>query len=136
MATFDGYREDPTWYIQVERLAGASVRRITDAIADDIRHGVPYDTGELHDTIRTEYHATTGRVWVGTDHWAPTEYGSEAHPIEARPRADGRPGMLHFYWESEQRWVSTPRVRHPGTPEQPFIRPAVYRRRDLRGRAM
>ncbi len=32
MATFDGYREDPTWYIQVERLAGASVRRITDAI--------------------------------------------------------------------------------------------------------
>jgi hypothetical protein len=105
-------------------------RGITEAVAADARIGCPVDEGDLKASIRVTHPSKlVGRVYVGTDHWRPTEYGSLPHPIQAR-----RPGgMLRFFWEKKNRWFIGPRVNHPGTPSQPFMRPATYRQRVIPG---
>lgn len=104
-------------------------KHVTEAIADDARRACPYDEGHLHDSIETRYpDRNTGQIWVGTtsetaEYWAATEYGSEPHPIEVRSKkvlANKETG--EFFGR---------RVNHPGTPEQPFMRPALYRTRRL-----
>jgi hypothetical protein len=105
-------------------------RGVTEAVATDARLAAPVDTGEMKGTIRTTFPAAlVGRVWVGTDHWWPTEFGSLPHPIRAR-----RPGgNLRFFWEKHGFWFIGPKVNHPGTPSQPFMRSALYRQRFLPG---
>jgi len=105
-------------------------RAITEEVAVDAVRGCPVDRGDLKRSIHTTFpDKLTGRVWVGTDHWRPTEYGSLPHPIKAR-----RPGgVLAFYWEKHGRWFFGPLVNHPGTPAQPFMRPAIYRHRLIPG---
>lgn len=95
---------------QIQAAAGKLRDKAVRAIAKDARRYAPRDTNELAESIEPD--TATGRVWVGTDHWAPTEYGSRPHPI---PNAWGR-GIT---------------VAHPGTPQQSFMRPALYTRRDL-----
>jgi bacteriophage HK97-gp10 putative tail-component len=103
--------------------AAKAVKKILDDIADDARRVVPKDTEELHDSIDVEYieGATDGKVTVGTDHWAPTEYGSAPHVIESQGDYS-----LH---NSETGEYFGKRVNHPGTPEQPFMRPSLYKKR-------
>lgn len=105
------------------RIQQRGVRRLTEAIADDARAGCPIDSGELVESIGTRYPGKMrGMVIVGTDHWVPTEFGSPAHEIRPRKKkALAWPGGLH----------PVGKVDHPGTPEQPFMRPALYRRRNL-----
>lgn len=53
------------------------VKQAQKAIVDDMLRLVPRDTGELADSIKA--YSTTGhrfRIKVGTDHWAPVEYGT------------------------------------------------------------
>lgn len=97
---------------------------IVEAIAADARRGCPVDQGDLLGSIETDH--PRRRVWrvkVGTDHWAPTEYGSDPHVITISKKkvlADKETGEIFGRT-----------VHHPGTPEQPFMRPAIYRRRKL-----
>jgi len=121
--------ESPVWRLELEAHTQEDLERITDDIADDARRACPRDTDELAESITTVYEPGVGYVYVGTDHWAPTEYGSADHEIT--PRRPG--GALRFFWLKAGRLVILSRVHHPGTPAQPFMRPALYRRRKPRG---
>lgn len=107
------------------RVIAGEVHYITEAVALDARRGCPVDHGDLLESIEPEYSpdGLIGRVWVGTDHWQPTEYGSEPHIIEVRNKkvlADKEAG--EFFGKV---------VHHPGNAAQPFMRPALFRRRRL-----
>lgn len=98
---------------------------VVEEMADDARDRCPMDTGELVNSIETRYPGRfRGQVWVGTDHWAPTEYGSAPHLI----RSTG-PWPLR---NKETGQVFGRVVKHPGTPEQPFMRPAAFQKRSVK----
>jgi hypothetical protein len=108
-----------------EAAEGRGVRRITEAVADDARAGCPVDSGDLLLSIGTAYPGKKrGYVTVGTGHWKETEYGSRPHIIRS-----------HGPWSlrSDDGEYFGPVVHHPGTPAQPFMRPAIYQRRSMRG---
>lgn len=103
---------------------GKNVKRLTEAVADDARAGCPIDSGDLVDSIGTRYPGgLKGFVTVGgpdAPHWETVEYGSPPHIIRS-----------HGPWSlrSDEGEYFGPIVHHPGTPEQPFLRPALYQRR-------
>lgn len=109
--------------VRVERLADKATEKITREVFREIQRRVPVDTGELLDSLGITVVHGTGIITVGTEHWAPTEFGSAPHII----RSSG-PWSLHNR-ETGERFGRV--VRHPGTPAQPFMRPAVYKRRAL-----
>lgn len=112
----------PDGIADLEAVAARITRNMAHDVAQDARRRVPIDTGELRASIRTgRVTPQHWRVWVGTDHWAPTEYGSAPHII----RSHG-PYSLHNRETGDYFGRS---VRHPGTPEQPFMRPAAYTKR-------
>lgn len=123
--------ESPVWHLDLEARTQDDLVVIVEAIADDARRGCPVDTGNLEATIHTTYRPGVGYVHVGTDYWAAVEYGSNPHEI--RPRDPS--GALAFFWLKAGRHVVLKRVQHPGGPAQPFMRPALFRRRRPRGRA-
>jgi hypothetical protein len=111
---------------------GPQVRAVTEAVADDARAGCPVDSGDLVSTIRTYYPGKLkGVVIVGgkgplaTDvgYWAPVEFGSAPHWIESHG---------DYPLRDEHGNIFGRRVWHPGTTPQPFMRPALYRRRKLK----
>lgn len=112
--------------VEVEDNSAEAVKQVLEDIAADARRLVPKDTMELHDSIEVVHQpgSLTGTVVVGTDHWAPTEYGSEPHIIESTGDHSLSNGTGEFYGRI---------VHHPGTPEQPFMRPALYKKRKLKG---
>lgn len=116
MADFDF---DPEGLKLLQHRADSAVASVTRAVAADARRQCPIDQGDLLESIHEDLSA--GRVHVGTDHWAPTEYGSQPHLI----RSHG-PYPLRSRETGE---VFGPVVMHPGTPAQPFMRPALFRRR-------
>lgn len=119
------FKLTPEGLAKIEVRASEAVKQVLDDIADDARRIVPKDTRELHDSIKVEYvpGATEGAVTVGTDHWAPTEYGSGPHIIESSGD--------HSLHNQETGEYYGKIVNHPGTPEQPFLRPALYRKRKI-----
>lgn len=116
---------DSGWSDAFSRDIGTQVRAVTEDVADDARHGCPVDTGAMLRTIETEHpRSDLGLVWVGTQYWDTVEFGSNPHEIRPRTKqALAWPGGAH----------PVARVNHPGTPEQPFMRPALYRSRRLGG---
>jgi hypothetical protein len=122
--------ESPVWRLDLEARTQDDLIEITEAIALDCRAGCPIDSGAMLATIHTTYTPGNSYIHVGTDHWPSTEYGSVDHEIT--PRGPGYP--LRFFWLKMGRWASFWRVHHPGTPAQPFMRPALLRRRAPGGR--
>lgn len=119
-----GFEFDPNVLDNIALAAGTSLGIVLDEMADDARRACPYDSGDLHDSIEPERITPThGRVWVGTDHWAATEYGSMPHEIRSTGPWPLRDDAGNVFGRV---------VQHPGTPAQPFMRPALYRRRTLR----
>lgn len=120
-----GVREDPTWRVKLDVRMAAQRKLVTDAVTAAAIRGCPIgedygDPGHIHlvNTIHAEYGVEADYVVVGTDYWATVEYGSRAHTI----RSHG-PYMLRNRHTGE---VFGRVVHHPGTPEQPFMRPALY----------
>lgn len=107
----------------IVRAIEPTVRHVTDAVTVDARRLCPIDQGDLERSIRPEHLGLKGRIWVGTDHWHPTEYGSPPHPIRIRHKK--------VLYNHETDTFFGREVRHPGTPAQPFMRPALYRKRVL-----
>jgi len=107
------------------------VERVHDSVVDDVyndavRHAA-VDTGEMLATMhRRRVRPLLSQVVVGSDHWKWVEYDTKAHDI--RPRDPSRA----LFWPGAPHPVRV--VHHPGTTEQPFMRPAVYQRRSLAGR--
>lgn len=116
------------------------LRAKAEALATDVRDGArratyratamgertarqlaPYRSGALQDSIEgtVEHTATGARGTVVADapHAVFVEHGTRAHTIEAR-----RAKALH--WEDEGGEHFAPRVSHPGTEAQPFMKPA------------
>jgi hypothetical protein len=122
---------DSDWVRLATLATQKPLHGIVEDIADDMRHAVPVDTGDLHDTIHTSYPGTgKGRVHAGgesdgrlVDYWADVEYGTDPHVIRVRDK------KVLYNAETGQFFGRV--VNHPGTPAQPFMRPALYRHRDL-----
>lgn len=115
--------EDPAWKSHVRDALGRFIdKRLVQAIAIDMRHDCPVDTGDLLSTIRVE----GNRIFVGDNiiapYWADVEYGTKPHmiyPVNAKA----------LRWEGPSGPVFAKKVKHPGTKAQPFIRPNFYRYR-------
>lgn len=109
----------PGW----QRKVGPTLRRLENTVAGEVavdaRRNVPVKSGDLRRTITRR----RNRVYVGTAYWAAVEFGSKPHTIYPRTKKA-------LYWPGAAHPVA--RVNHPGTPEQPFMRPALYKRRVLR----
>lgn len=108
---------------------------VVDSVFWDAKNGAAVDTGEMWSTIHVRHMMSRIYVWssrfisrvvVGSDHWRFVEYPTSAHEI--RPKDPN--GAL--FWPGAPHPVQV--VHHPGTHEQPFMRPALYQRRSLRGR--
>jgi hypothetical protein len=105
---------------RLDRVVDRVKEHVAEDVASDARRFCPIDTGELVASIKVRDNV----VWVGTDHWAPTEYGSRPHLI-----------VSHGKWPLRNRetgQVFGRVVNHPGTPQQSFMRVAVYMQRGLR----
>lgn len=102
-------------------VAGAH-REVVEEIADDARRYAPVDTGALRESIQVEHDAPgRSRIAAYADYAAEVEYGTRPHVIEPDTKeALAWPGMVGGPYA---------RVNHPGTEAQPFLRPAVYKRR-------
>jgi HK97 gp10 family phage protein len=108
--------------LHVADLSDEAVRQLTQAVARDMRRRAPVDTGELEKSIKVRRpRKGIGAIVIGTDHWAATEYGSAPHIIRAKgPYSLRNKETGQFFGRV---------VHHPGTPAQPFIRPALYQTR-------
>ncbi len=110
---------------EIKLKASKLLGNVLEEIAADARRIVPKDTEELMNSIEVKHEpgSLEGSVVVGTDHWAETEYGSDPHIIESKGNYSLSDGNGEYFG---------PRVNHPGTPEQPFLRPSLYKKRDLK----
>ncbi len=115
---------EPDAFLKIQAIADRCVENVTDDVESDANRYVPIDTGELRSSIHSLKVGSSGRVFVGTDHWAPTEYGSRPHIIRAHGDYALANRETGFYARSGL-------VHHPGTPEQPFMRPALYQKRRI-----
>jgi hypothetical protein len=112
--------EFDAWFLAA---VGANVKKVTEEVALDAMAHCPVDSGDLVESIATRYPGKLhGVVIVGTDHWAHVEYGTPPHEIKSTG-----PWSLR----SDEGVYFGRRVWHPGTEAQPFMRPALYRRRKL-----
>lgn len=92
------------------------------AISADAKQGCPKDTGALASSIEFEVNGRTLRVGSNLSYAAAVEFGSRGHMIYGRPR-------LRFFWDRLDGWATFRHVNHPGTPAQPYLRPALFRQR-------
>lgn len=111
---------------RLDKRAEAMAHAVTDAVYDDSVRFCPVDTTDLVRSIRKEKLRGKGRVWVGTDHWAPQEYGARPHTIRPKGPPGGKKAL---WWPGLSHPVGA--VRHPGNAAQPFMRPALYQRRTV-----
>ena len=101
------------------------LERIAVEIEADAKAGCPRDTGRLAESIDHEISGvgagTVARIGTNVDYALSVEFGSRPHIIRGNPYLafEGRDGETVIRRE----------VHHPGTPEQPFLRPALLRQR-------
>lgn len=111
-------------YTHVEALASRVVRDATDEVFKDSVNNCPRgDTLKLVDSVEKEHYAgdLEGRVYVGTDHWHPVEYGAPPHIIRAFNSPVLTDGENFFGKE----------VMHPGQRPQSFMRRSLYSKRRI-----
>lgn len=109
---------DAAGMAKIHLIAQRAQDGVVDEVAEDARRYVPVEDGELRDSI----HVVGDTVVVGTDHWAPQEFGARPHVIEAAPDSA-------LSWAGGEHPVG--KVHHPGNKAQPFMRPSVYKKREL-----
>jgi hypothetical protein len=109
--------------------------RVADQVGDEVHHdalaGAPTDfvtvPPQKRGALRASIHGVPGGkshyVVVGTDWWMYPEYGTGPHVIRS-----------HGTWQLRNRWVGKKFgwvVQHPGSPEQAYMRRALYQKRRL-----
>ena len=86
-------RIDLAGFARLEAATDELVKRLTLDVATDAERFVPIDTGELHQSIHSEFpRPLIGQVWVGTDHWIYPEYGTRY--MKAEPYM--RPALYRY----------------------------------------
>lgn len=108
---------------RIDRHALDMAHEGSKEIAADIRKNLAnnVDTGELLRSVRVRKLAKSSRVYIGTDHWAYIEYGTEPHIIRvkfARVLRNPKTGQ-----------VFGKKVNHPGHRAYRPIRRAFYQKR-------
>lgn len=109
------------WEPELDRLIAVYLAKLAREVRADAERAVPVKTGKLRASIYHEVNGATARVGVrNVPYWSTVEYGSGPHII--------RPSVKKaLYWPGARHPVAY--VNHPGTPAQPFLRPALYKRR-------
>ncbi|WP_030917306.1 HK97 gp10 family phage protein [Streptomyces sp. NRRL B-24720] len=109
------------WQGWVRNAITRYLHKLGREIQNDMERMAPVRTGRLR--AGTYYEVNHGQLRVGVrnvPYWSTVEFGSGPHEITpSTKQALHWPGALH----------PVNRVWHPGTPAQPFIRPALYKRR-------
>lgn len=110
----------PGWQAKVRGPMLRLQRKIAVEVADDARSNIItsglIDTGDLLMSVREE----GTRVYVGTDHWAPHEYGAQPHTI--------RPVLKRaLWWAPLEHPINA--AHHPGNRESAFMRRALFKKR-------
>lgn len=106
------------------------VERAHDNVVDAVHHDAfryaAKRTGRMASSItRKDVRRLVSRITVGgegIEYWPTVEYGSHPHIIRPRKKQ-----ALH--WAGDRH--PSKRVHHPGTPAQPFMRRALYKKRVL-----
>ena len=109
---------------QIRFAIDIALRRTALAVERTAKENAPVDTGTLHTSIRFEkLSAEEYVVGTGVEYAPDVEFGTQPHvitPTSAEALAfEGRDGDLIF----------RSRVEHPGTPAQPYLRPALREHR-------
>lgn len=108
----------PGW---VRNAVTRYLHKLGREIQNDMERMAPVRTGLLRSSLYHEVNRGQLRVGVrNVPYWSTVEFGSGPHeirPVNAK--------ALH--WPGARHPVN--RVFHPGTPAQPFIRPALYKHR-------
>lgn len=117
---------DPGWREHFSASLEHLAHEIGRAVLDDMKRGCPVDTGRLVESLDYEvYGADAGYVTrVGSrdvEYSTYVELGTAAHTISSHGDYPLRNR------ETGQTFGRT--VHHPGTPAQPYMRPALYRKR-------
>jgi hypothetical protein len=108
----------PGW---VRNAVTRYLHKLGREIQNDMERGAPVRTGRLRGGLYHEVNRGQLRVGVrNVEYWSTVEFGSGPHEIRPVTKK-----ALH--WPGARHPVN--RVWHPGTPAQPFIRPALYKRR-------
>jgi len=113
----------PSGLVQLEARSADITKKITREVFRDIQRRVPVDTGELLDSLDMSVASLVGTITVSAEHWAAVEYGTKPHII----RSHGDYALRNR--ETGQSFGRT--VHHPGTEAQPYMRPAVYKKRRI-----
>jgi phage gpG-like protein len=96
--------------------AAVLVERLCTDVEADAKAICPVDTGDLKRSISHEVHGVTGRVGSNLDYAAAVEMGFHGiEHVREYVRRDGATVRAH--------------ERHANMPAQPYLRPALYRRR-------
>ncbi|PLS04023.1 HK97-gp10 family putative phage morphogenesis protein [Neobacillus cucumis] len=106
----------------MKRKRQQTLEDIAIFVEAEAKQRAPVKTGDLRRRIThvTQHDDNINRAKVGTNlEYAPSvEEGSNPHSIK---RKDGKPLKIRI----DGKWVTVDEVNHPGTPKQPFIRPAI-----------
>jgi hypothetical protein len=110
----------PGWQAKVRPHLLRFQRKTATEVLNDVIVNIVADglvkSGDLLSSVRQE----GARVYVGTDHWAPLEYGADPHTIEPNEKQA-------LWWPALPRPVA--RVNHPGNREYAFMRRAIHKKR-------
>lgn len=135
MVDFDGFRDLAE---QVEDLAEQfddaadevddaierALLKTALAIESDAKRLAPVDTGNLRKSIEARQ-VSPSKYVIGTPlEYAPyVEYGTGPHLITSN-------GEDPLTFKVDGQWISKHQIDHPGTPAQPYLRPALNANRD------
>lgn len=107
--------------------ASAAIRKAAFGIERDAKILAPHDTGDLANSISTDFEGDgrfgtmSAEIGPTVDYGDDVEYGTQPHVIRAKNGGKlvfmGRNGGLVF----------VDKVDHPGTPPQPYLGPAFDR---------
>lgn len=114
----------PGWSEKIDiAVDKGMLRPVAEEILDDMKRGVPKDTWDLHDSLDMAIRGGTARIGSALDYSVFVEMGTQPHIIRSKGN--------HALRNKETGEVFGRVVHHPGTPAQPFMRRALYRKRTL-----
>ncbi|WP_329064885.1 HK97 gp10 family phage protein [Amycolatopsis sp. NBC_01480] len=108
------YREEPGWKERINADVQTMFSKLVGEIHDDAKRLAPVDTGHLRESIDSEINGETARIGSNLNY---ALFVEEGHRVAYR----GADGEVHYTGEV--------------VPPQPFLRPSLYRIRNLGGEA-
>jgi len=113
-------RIESGWEDQLDSVINDTIMGVTRAVCADSKSVCPVDTGALQASLApTNPEPKVGHVGSDLAYCATVELGFDGDVQVHAYLRQGHPVRAH--------------IRHARSPEQPFLRPSLYRTRDLTG---